>query len=364
MNANLKSGTIVRGYKVFYKDFTCFGGFQYETDKEYTMEEDPVCGKRGFHFCIDIKKCFNYYDFDPRNKVAEVEVFGKIDKGNDEKYCTNGIRIVRELSWNEALSLADTGKNFTGFWNVGSWNTGSWNTGHMNTGKRNSGNDNTGDNNTGNWNTGDSNIGNRNTGSRNTGNFNIGIFNTGDGNTGSCNTGDKNAGDKNAGDRNTGNWNTGSRNTGNRNTGDWNTGDYNTGNYNTGIFNTGDWNAGDCNTSNWNTGCFNTKKFRIRMFNKYSKMTLYDWLESEARALLLRIPKFVVEWVSSKDMTDEEKRVYSEYETTGGYLKVLNESEVATLWWNSLSEEEKNVFKELPNFDFKIFCKCMGIKAE
>ena len=162
---------------------------------------------------------------------------------------------------------------------------------------------------------------------------------------------------------------TGLCNTGNRNTGDWNTGDCNTGNRNTGNRNTGDWNTGDCNTGDWNrssfsTGCFNTEEQNIIMFNKPSVWTYGEWVNSDARYLLNQIPKNVVEWVCSSDMTDEEKAAYPTHETTGGYLKVLDELECGQLWWDGLNGHERKVILSLPNFDPDIFEQCTGIKIE
>ena len=135
----------MKGYKVFKSDWTC-RGFYYEVGKTYEMKEDPVCCERGFHFCGKLIDCFKYYDFDSENKVAEIEATGAIDDdGNEEKYCTNKIKIVRELSWHEVLDLVNTGKD----------NTGRDNTGNRNTGNRNTGNWNTGDRNTGDWNSTD-----------------------------------------------------------------------------------------------------------------------------------------------------------------------------------------------------------------
>ena len=83
--------------------------------------------------------CFGYYNFDSENKVAEIEATGAIDDdGNEEKYCTNKIKIVRELSWHEVLDLVNTGKDNTGRDNTGDRNTGDRNTGHWNTGHWNS----------------------------------------------------------------------------------------------------------------------------------------------------------------------------------------------------------------------------------
>ena len=175
------------------------------------------------------------------------------------------------------------------------------------------------------------------------------IVNIGKNCTGRCNTGDWNTGDWNTGDWNTGNCNTGNCNTGNCNTGDWNTGDWNTGNW---------------NKSSFNTGCFNTEEQKILLFNKPSDMTYRDWYESDARWLLNQIPKDVVEWIWSDNMTDEEKEQHPEYKTTDGYLKVLDESECGQIWWGSLSDRQKNIIKAIPNFDAEIFFQCTGIRVD
>ena len=280
---------VVRGYKVFNEDWTCSPN---GNTKQYTcpgkFEEDitPVRCGRGMHFCRKAADCFNYYNFNPKNKVAEVIAYGDIVEVGD-KCCTNKLEIVREIPWQELLTIVNTGKDCTGLRNTGDWNTG---------------------------------------------------------------------------DRNTGNWNTGDRNTGNWNTGDWNTGNRNTGDRNTGDRNTGNWNTGDWNKSSCNTGCFNTEEQKIMLFNKPSNMTYNDWLRSDARYLLNHIPKDVVEWVYEKDMTDEEKAAHPTYETTGGYLRVLDESECAQIWWDGLSETDKSTIKAIPNFNGEIFEECTGIK--
>ena len=277
----------VRGYKVFNPDWTC-RHFQYEVGKVFEEDVEPSCCDRGFHFCLKAADCFNYYNFNSNNKVAEVVALGAVDYLEDNsKACTNKIQIVREIPWQELLTIVNTGKDCTGLCNTGDWNTGDWNTGNRNTG--------------------DCNTGNRNTGNCNTGN---------------CNTGD---------------WNTGDWNTGNRNTGDWNS----------------------CNQS---TGCFCTVQQPIMFFNKPSTWSFEDWLRSDARYLMNQIPKKVVEWVYSKDMTDEEKSAHPSHETTGGYLKVLDESECGQIWWDGLSEHNRNIIRALPNFDPDIFEQVTGIK--
>ena len=312
----------MKGYKVFNKDWTC-RGFQYEVGKTYEMEKAPVCCDRGFHFCERLVDCFNYYIFNSKNKVAEVEALGKIDKG-DNKSCTNKIKIVRELTWHEVLDLVNAGKDNTGKRNTGDYNTGDYNTGNYNTGNYN----------TGNYNTGNGNTGNRNTDDRNTGN----------GNTGVGNTGDYNTGDRNTGDGNTGGWNKG-----NRNTGDGNTGDYNT----------GDWNSVD-----FSTGCFNTKTEKIRLFNKKSKWTYHDWIDSEARSVMRNCPYTKTIWIYSSGMTDSEKEKHPTWECTGGYLKTIYVTkEDKQKWWDELDDTEREAVMSLPNFDKEIFKEITGIEV-
>ena len=322
---------IIKGFKVFNHDWTCSPN---GNTKQYTcpgkFEEEGelnVCG-HGMHFCQTAADCFNYYNFDSSNKVAEVIAYGEVRTDGD-KSCTDKLEIVREIPWDEVLRIVNIGKNCTGRCNTGNRNTGDWNTGD--------------------WNTGDWNTGNRNTGNRNTGDWNTGNRNTGD-----CNTGNWNTGGCNTGNWNTGNWNTGNRNTGNRNTGNWNTGNRNTGN----------WNTGDWNKSSFNTGCFNTEEQKIMLFNKPSDMTYREWIDSDARYLLNQIPKNVVEWVYEEDMTDEEKAAHPEAETTGGYLKVLDNSECAFIWWRGLSDRQKAIITAIPNFDKAIFKEITGIDVD
>lgn len=103
---------------------------------------------------------------------------------------------------------------------------------------------------------------------------------------------------------------------------------------------------------------------KIMLFNKPSNMTYSEWLDSDARYLLNQIPKDVVEWVYEEDMTDEEKAAHPTYETTGGYLKVLDESECGQLWWGSLSDRRKEIIKAIPNFDAEIFFQCTGVRVD
>ena len=178
----------MKGYKVFNSDWTC-RGYQYEIGKTYEIAESPKCCKVGFHFCEKLADCFNYYSFDPNNKVAEIEAIGEIHfDDTNSKCCTNKIVILKELKWSEVLDMCNTGKGNSGNCNSGTYNSGYHNSGNYNTGNYNTGNDNTGDYNTGNCNSGDYNSGYHNSGNYNTGDYNTGNCNNGDYNSGICNT--------------------------------------------------------------------------------------------------------------------------------------------------------------------------------
>ena len=400
---------VVKGYKVFNADWTC-RGFKYVVGETFEEDVIPSCCNKGFHFCTKAADCFNYYRFNPDNKVAEVEAIGKIDTNPvDSKCCTNKIRIVRELSWDEVLEIVNIGKGCTGLrnsgdhnsghrnsgnynscnYNSGDWNSGDYNSGNLNSGNRNSGNNNkgnwnSGDSNSGNYNSGDWNSGNRNSGNGNSGNRNNGYYNSGDYNSGNYNSshwnsgnhnsgnwnsgkynsGNRNSGNYNSGNRNSGNYNSGNRNSGDYNNGNWNSGNWNNGKHNSGDSNSGNWNSGDWNKTDFSSGCFNTKEQNILMFNKASEWTLNDWWDSEARKLLNQIQYNVLEWIRLEDMTDEEKKLHPECKTTGGYLKELDKSECNQIWWDSLSDMERNIIRNIPNFDEAIFEEITGIKIE
>ena len=168
----------MKGYKVFNSDWTC-RGYQYEVGKTYEMAESPKCYEMGFHFCKRLVDCFNYYNFDPNNKVAEIEAIGEIDfNDTNSKCCTNKIVILKELKWSEVLDMCNTGKGNSGKCNSGTYNSGYHNSGNYNTGDYNTGNCNNGDYNSGCHNSGDYNSGNYNSGDYNSGNYNSGICNT------------------------------------------------------------------------------------------------------------------------------------------------------------------------------------------
>ncbi|MCP8337717.1 hypothetical protein NMG03_01250 [Clostridioides difficile] len=312
--------TIIEGYKVFNPDWTC-RNFKYEVGKTYEHDGDIEVCEAGFHFCQKAIDCFNYYSFDNKNKVAKIEAIGLI-KTNGDKSVTNKITIVKKIEWEELLNIVNIGNNNTGYGNTGDYNTGGYNAGNYNTGYGN----------TGDYNTGCYNTGNYNTGGYNAGGYNAGGYNTGYHNSGNCNSGDCNEGYCNEGC-----WNTGNYNIGNCNSGDWNIGDY-------------------------NAGVFCTDVPKIRMFNKETDLTYKDWMNSEARNILKR-NSYLTKWIRIDDMTEEEKENNPGYEINNGYLKVFTFEEMCKNMWDSLTEEEKKIIMEIPNFDRGIFKEITGIEV-
>ena len=275
-------------------------GFQYEIGKKYEMEETPVICEKGFHFCEKAADCFEYYGFDSNNKVAEIEAYGELDFEKD-----GDKHCTNKIKIIRELNWHEV---------LDLVNTGKNCTGLCNSGSRNSG-------------------------SRNSGDWNSGDWNSGDCNSGSCNSGSRNSGSRNSGSRNSGNRNSGDCNSGSRNSGNWNSGS-------------------NC------TGCFNTISQPLMFFDKPSDITFNQWRKSYAYWLLNRIDFRPTEWIMMSDMTDVEKEKHPEYETTGGYLRNVDNSECCAEWWDGLTEKEKEIIKGIPNFDSEKFYQITGIKVE
>jgi hypothetical protein len=310
----------MKGYKVFKSDFTC-KGFQYEVGKTFHHKGEVIPCESGFHFCLKPVDCFHYYLFDSNNIVCEVEASDVIIE-DGRKHVTNTLTIVRQLSWYEVLDLLNTGNANTGYDNSGDDNSGKHNSGDCNTGNNNSGDYNTGNNNSGDYNTGSYNLGHDNTGNKNLGTYNSGYYNAGN----------HNAGDYNTGDYNTGNYNAGDYNSGNQNTGKNNSGSYNTGNNNSGYF----------NSTNYSSGVFNTQQPKAYFFNKPSDITTEEWTHSKAYHILSKLTIL---------RTD-----------TKGKICNTNHTEIWTELWENLTDKEKSIIQEIPNFDEDIFFEITGIK--
>lgn len=281
----------VKGYKVFNPDWTC-REFQYQVGECYETDEKPIVCERGYHFCEKLVDCYDYYNFDKNNKVAEITAYGDIDiDKNKKKYCTNKIKIEKKVNWNEVIDIVNTGKNCTGFGNNGDHNSGN--------------------------------------------------HNSGDHNRGDHNSGDYNSGDHNSGNHNSGDWNSGYCNSGYWNRGDHNRGDYNSGDWNRGDYNSGDYNNGDYNISNYSNGCFNTKQTKMFLFNQLSDWTLSDWRNSEAKRIL---DAYVSVSPSPEETTKEE--IFEQQQQNWNQLSQKQKEIVM-----AIPNFDKAIFKEVTGID-------------
>jgi hypothetical protein len=95
----------VKGYKGFYDDLTAYDGFQYKVGDEYVMFEEPAICQKGFHFCRRLSEAMRYFP-PPKKRYCEVLALGKLDREGD-KFCTDRIRIVRELSVPEIREILE-----------------------------------------------------------------------------------------------------------------------------------------------------------------------------------------------------------------------------------------------------------------
>lgn len=165
-------------------------------------------------------------------------------------------------------------------------------------------------------------------------------------NTGICNSGNYNSGHCNSGDYNSGHYNSGACNSGLRNSGNYNSGSYNSGNYNSGNYNSG----------HYNSGYFNTNEPTVRLFNKDTGLT-----RDQISIPYIYLP--VSEWVCESSMTELEKTKNPTYKTTGGYTKKLSYKEAWKVAWGNITQETKDQFLSLPNFDADIFLEITGIET-
>ena len=91
-------------YKGFDENMQC-RGFQYESGKEYKMDGNIKCCKRGFHACESPMEVWDYYDM-LTSRFAKVEQSGKIDKeDNSNKVCSSRIKIKAELKLVDIINI-------------------------------------------------------------------------------------------------------------------------------------------------------------------------------------------------------------------------------------------------------------------
>ena len=134
-------------------------------------------------------------------------------------------------------------------------------------------------------------------------------------------------------------------NTGLFNSGSWNSGSCNSGSWNSGSWNSGSCNSGDCNSCNYSNGVFcNQEDKNIRIFNKPSGMSLEEFWDSKYYEALQSEPLELTYW-------DNENKE----------LKCRSYKDACAIWWSKLTEKNKKIIQEIPNFDPEIFFDITGI---
>ena len=95
---------VIKSYKAFDKNMQC-RRFQYEVGKEYEMDGNIECCKRGFHACESPLDVFDHYDM-LKSRFAEVEQSGTIDREEDTtKVCSSRIKIKAELKLTDIINI-------------------------------------------------------------------------------------------------------------------------------------------------------------------------------------------------------------------------------------------------------------------
>ena len=306
----------MKGYKAFNKDLTC-KGMQYKVGEIFEMDENPICCKRGFHFCKNIADVYNFYEASDNTRICEVEALGNIVTDDDVKYCTNKIKIIKEIH-SKAIKHCNVDKTDVGYCNSGHFNSGYYNSGNFNSGH-----------------------------------FNSGYYNSGN---------------RNSGNRNSGNCNSGNRNSGNHNSGYYNSGYYNSGESNSGNHNSGNFNSGDYNSGDYNSGYCNTNIPKVRMFNQQTDMDFTDERLTKFKYIMSSMPQHSYvysDFIPESNMSEEEKESHPEYKTIGGYIKTISVEGNKWKWWNEeVSEWDKEFIRSLPYYDEDIFFESTGIKED
>ncbi|MBR3499706.1 MAG: hypothetical protein IKO05_12100 [Selenomonadaceae bacterium] len=109
------------GYKGFDKDLKC-KGFQYRVGETYKFDGEIKICERGFHFCDIPTAVFEYYS-PADSHFALVEATGSIADDGKHKFCTDEIKIVKELTLAEMAGAITDKEVNTGYHSAAS-NTG------------------------------------------------------------------------------------------------------------------------------------------------------------------------------------------------------------------------------------------------
>ena len=100
----------------------------------------------------------------------------------------------------------------------------------------------------------------------------------------------------------------------------------------------------------------------LQIFNKPVTEDEYKKVKNALDVKNFKLP--IAKWVETKDMTKDEKDNWTSHKQKGGFLKTLSYKDDWAEMWTSLSQEDRNFFKTIVNFDSEIFESITGIKIE
>ncbi len=146
----------------------------------------------------------------------------------------------------------------------------------------------------------------------------------------------------NAGLFNSGDYNSGYRNSGDYNSGYRNSGDRNSGYRNSGIF----------NKTNYSNGVFCNIEPKICIFNIQTDWTLKEFINSKYYDAIMSSDFPLTEWEQLPETPENG---------VDGKLKVNTYEEACRRWWSGMSDKNKAIIKEIPNFDIDVFCDITGL---
>ena len=89
-------------------------------------------------------------------------------------------------------------------------------------------------------------------------------------------------------------------------------------------------------------------------------MTVTEFYNSRYNKAIWSSPFILTEWVN---YTNEEKQADKAKELIGGYLKRYDYKEACAKWWAEMSAENREIIKQLPNFDADKFFEITGIRV-
>lgn len=91
-----------KGFKILGKHMqSMFGdGMVYELNRNYTIDGYIEAGSRGYHYYESLLDCSRFCLL-PYYRIFECEITGNVSNEKGNIKCTNGIKLVREISQDE-----------------------------------------------------------------------------------------------------------------------------------------------------------------------------------------------------------------------------------------------------------------------